>query len=136
MKKTIALILAIVLCLSLCACGGSNDTPETKNDEKISTPAESQLPTTNGTETMRPEFKEAMDAYEAFYDEYCEFMEEYKKNPSDMTLLPKYTEMLEKVAEMNEAFEAWDEDELSDAELKYYLEVTNRVMEKMADIAG
>ena len=136
MKKTIALILAIVLCLSLCACGGSNDTPETKNDEKISTPAESQLPTTNGTETMRPEFKEAMDAYEAFYDEYCEFMEEYKKNPSDMTLLPKYTEMLEKVAEMNEAFEAWDEDELSDAELKYYLDVTNRVMEKMADIAG
>ena len=136
MKKTIALILAIVLCLSLCACGGWNDTPETKNDEKISTPAESQLPTTNGTETMRPEFKEAMDAYEAFYDEYCEFMEEYKKNPSDMTLLPKYTEMLEKVAEMNEAFEAWDEDELSDAELKYYLDVTNRVMEKMADIAG
>ena len=136
MKKTIALILSIVLCLSLCACGGSNDTPETKNDEKISTPAESQLPTTNGTETMRPEFKEAMDAYEAFYDEYCEFMEEYKKNPSDMTLLPKYTEMLEKVAEMNEAFETWDEDELSDAELKYYLDVTNRVMEKMADIAG
>lgn len=136
MKKTIALILAIVLCLSLCACGGGNDTPETKNDEKISTPAESQLPTTNGTETMRPEFKEAMDAYEAFYDEYCEFMEEYKKNPSDMTLLPKYTEMLEKVAEMNEAFETWDEDELSDAELKYYLDVTNRVMEKMVDIAG
>lgn len=29
MKKTIALLLALVLCLSLCACGGGNDTPET-----------------------------------------------------------------------------------------------------------
>ena len=27
MKKTIALFLLLVLCLSLCACGGSNDTP-------------------------------------------------------------------------------------------------------------
>lgn len=29
MKKAISLILALVLCLSLCACGGGNDTPET-----------------------------------------------------------------------------------------------------------
>ena len=33
MKKGISLILALVLCLSLCACGGSNDTPETGNTE-------------------------------------------------------------------------------------------------------
>lgn len=29
MKKTIALLLALVMCLSLCACGGGNDIPET-----------------------------------------------------------------------------------------------------------
>ena len=29
MKKTISLLLALVMCLSLCACGGGNDTPET-----------------------------------------------------------------------------------------------------------
>ena len=29
MKKSIALLLALVLCLSLCACGGGNDAPET-----------------------------------------------------------------------------------------------------------
>ena len=61
MKKALSLILALVMCLSLCACGGGNDTPKTKPDEKITTPTESQLPTTNSTETMRPEFKEAMD---------------------------------------------------------------------------
>lgn len=29
MKKALSLLLALVLCLSLCACGGSNDEPET-----------------------------------------------------------------------------------------------------------
>lgn len=29
MKKAISLLLALVLCLSLCACGGGNDTPDT-----------------------------------------------------------------------------------------------------------
>ena len=29
MKKTISLLLALVMCLSLCACGGRNDAPET-----------------------------------------------------------------------------------------------------------
>ena len=30
MKKTISLLLALIMCLSLCACGGGNDTPETE----------------------------------------------------------------------------------------------------------
>ena len=149
MKKAISLLLALVMCLSLCACGGGNDTPVATEapaqsiapvDEGIG-PAESETDASIKESTgdlidgMRPEFKEAMDAYEAFYDEYCEFTEEYKKNPSDMTLMLKYSEMLTQLAEMNEAFEAWDEDELSDTELKYYLDVNNRVMKKLVDVA-
>ena len=30
MKKIVAMILAFVMCLSLCACGGGNNTPETE----------------------------------------------------------------------------------------------------------
>lgn len=85
---------------------------------------------------MRPEFKNAMDAYEAFYDEYCAFMTEYKENPSDMTLLLKYSEMTTKVIEMDEAFTKWDDEDLNSEELKYYLEVNNRVMQKLIDVAG
>ena len=29
MKKTIALLMVLALCLSLCACGGGNNVPET-----------------------------------------------------------------------------------------------------------
>lgn len=32
MKKALSLILALVLCLSLCACGNSSDTPSTADD--------------------------------------------------------------------------------------------------------
>lgn len=85
---------------------------------------------------MRPEFKEAMDAYEAFYNEYCDFMVEYKKNPTDLTLITKYGELLTKAVEVDEAFAAWDEDDLNNEELKYYLEVNNRVMQKLVDVAG
>lgn len=85
---------------------------------------------------MRPEFKEAMDSYEAFYDEYCDLMEQYKEDPTNTQLLTKYTDMLSKAIEMNEAFDTWDQSELNKAELKYYLEVQNRVMQKIVDVAG
>ena len=85
---------------------------------------------------MRPEFKEAMDAYEAFYDEYCAFMVKYTQNPTDFNLLMQYAGMLTKLGEMDEAFNQWDQEELNNAELKYYLEVNSRVMQKMVDIMG
>ena len=63
-------------------------------------------------------------------------MTEYKENPSDMTLLLKYSEMTTKVIEMDEAFTKWDDEDLNSEELKYYLEVNNRVMQKLIDVAG
>ena len=76
-----------------------------------------------------------MDSYEAFYTEYCEFLKEYKENPTEPTLAEKYSSMLVKTNEMNEAFDAWNEDSLSNEELEYYLNVNNRVMKMLADTA-
>ena len=108
---------------------GSNTDNETKE------PIRSEN-TGDAIDSIRPEFKEAMNSYETFYTEYCTFMKEYSENPSDLTLLAKYADMLVKAEEMNEAFEAWDEDELSTEELKYYLDVNNRVMKMLVDVAG
>lgn len=151
MKKAISLILALVMCLSLCACSGGKQpestqsnaaTEQTKKAETTTSEETTSEATTVSEEStpelvdgMRPEFKEAMDSYEAFYDEYCEFMTEYKKNPTDTTLLAKYSELMIKVAEMDKAFEEWNEDELNDTELKYYLEVSNHIMQKLVDVA-
>lgn len=108
--------------------------------EEANDPADNTIALTESNDVlvdgMRPEFKNAMDAYEVFYDEYCAFMTEYKENPSDMTLLLKYSEMTTKVIEMDEAFTKWDDEDLNSEELKYYLEVNNRVMQKLIDVAG
>jgi hypothetical protein len=85
---------------------------------------------------MRPEFKDAMDSYEAFYDEYCDLMQKYSENPSDLKLLAEYADMMTKAADMSEKFEDWEDDELNNAELKYYLDVNNRVMQKLLEVAG
>ncbi len=108
---------------------GTEATPETEVEPQ---PEVENEPSPDG---IRQEFKEAMDSYEAFYTEYCDFMESYSENPADLTLLTQYADMLAKAEEMNEAFEAWDEDDLSSEELKYYLDVNNRVMKMLVDVA-
>lgn len=85
---------------------------------------------------MRPEFKEAMDAYEAFYKEYCELLKKYTANPTDFSILGQYANMLTKADEVDKAFKKWDESDLNSEELKYYLDVNNRVLKMMVDVAG
>lgn len=86
------------------------------------------------SDNIRPEFKEAMDSYEAFYDEYCDLIKKYTQDPSDFTLLTKYTDMLGKVTEMDEKFKAWDEKDMTTAEQKYYVEVSARIAQKTLDV--
>ena len=101
------------------------------------------VPTTTVTETepatepvklvngMRPEFKEAMDAYEAFFDEYIEFMTKYEESDNALTMLVEYGDFMLKYADYMEKFEAWDDGTLNDTEMNYYLQVQMRVNQKL-----
>lgn len=97
-------------------------------------PEETVPVTTNAG--LNPDFKAAMDAYASFYSEYCELLKKYMANPADLSLLTKYADMLSRAEQMDQAFEAWDEDDLNSEELKYYLDVNNRVMKMLVDIGG
>lgn len=189
MRKRVAIFLALVLALSLFACGkgrvekDTSKAPTTprmdevvetepndaadkqseleKNDESampkieqaeetepVTTPVvqseepqeeddavETQRPAEASRENgIRPEFKEAMDAYEEFYGEYCDLMKRYEDDPTDLTVLMKYLEMLTKAEEMTEKFEAWDEDDMSNEELLYYMEVNSRVVAMLLEL--
>lgn len=163
MKRILSLTLAVILLLSMAACAPA--TPDGTEPETTATPTIATKPTQKPTEPtpepteptpeptqaptepeketesdlvdgMRPEFKEAMDSYEAFYDEYCEFMKAYSENPYDLTLLGQYAEIVEKATEVEEAFEEWDSDDLNSTELQYYMEVTARIAQKLAEISG
>lgn len=82
---------------------------------------------------LRPEFKEAMDAYEKFYSDYCEFMKQYSKNPTDLTLLAKYATMITDLDKMDKKFEAWKSEDLNTEELAYYIEVNARIQKLMLE---
>ncbi len=150
MKKLLTILLVMVLVFSLTACGG-NDTKNKELSDNSNT-AETEVKPNSDSEThenttsvdekeqdlvdgMRPEFKEAMDSYEEFYDKYCDFMKKYAEDPSDLTMLAEYADMMSKAADMSEKFDAWDEDEMNNAELKYYLEVNNRVAQKLLEVS-
>lgn len=81
---------------------------------------------------VTPEFKETMDSYEAFYDEYIEFMNKYNSDGADiMSMLNDYMDMIDKLNEWSEKIDAIDESALSPADDAYYLLVTLRIEKKL-----
>ena len=74
-------------------------------------------------------FKELMDSYEAFFNEYVELM----KSPSPdlmkyATFMARYAEIVEKLDELDEMEE---EDELSEGDLAYYTYVMANISIQM-----
>lgn len=87
---------------------------------------------------IRPEVKEFLDTYEACMDEYVAFMQKYMNaDPSSMvSMMGDYYSILARYTEFAEKIDAFDESELTNAELAYYLEVTNRVSQKLLSVSG
>ena len=86
--------------------------------------------------TIRPEVKEAIDAYETFVDEYCEFMKKYSESDgTDLSILTDYFTFVSKLENYSDKMDAM-EDDLTDAEYWYYIEVLNRCNEKMLKAAS
>lgn len=106
-----------------------NDT--TEKEEKPADDNDSEL-----VDGMRPEFKEAMDTYEEFMNEYCEFMEKYAESDgTDLGLLADYADYMGKYADVVEAFEKWEDDDMNAKETAYYLEVQTRINKKLIEVA-
>ena len=111
--------------------GNSNDV---SSDEKKPEEAKETKPTQTA-DGVDPELKAFLDSYEEFMDEYKLFMKKYMDDPGNaVTMLGEYASIMEKYGEFAEAVEKYDEKERSTADAKYYLEVTNRINQKMLDI--
>lgn len=105
------------------------ETKEEKSTEKSSD--DSDL-----VDGMHPEFKEAMDSYETFMNDYCDFMKKYAESDGkDAEMLADYADYMSKYADFVKKFDAWDEDEMNDTELAYYLDVQTRVSKKLAELS-
>ena len=78
-----------------------------------------------------PDLKDFLDSYEAFVDEYVVFMQQYSKNPSDLSLLAKYPDIMQKYNDFAVKVEKYDTETMSTEDAAYYIEVTSRCSRKM-----
>ncbi len=84
---------------------------------------------------IRPEFKEAMDSYEAFFDEYVEFMQKYQESDDATSMLTDYANYMSQYAETMEKLGELEDENMTTAEAAYYLEVTTRINQKILEVA-
>lgn len=109
--------------------------------ESTSEPAVESEPASKPTSTptlvdpnlLRPEVKNALDAHEAYMNEYCDFMKKYNAAEDKSSWMTGYFAILEKYSIAIDKLNELDDIELTDAETAYYLEVTTRVLAKMSE---
>ena len=106
----------------------AEETPEPTSE---STPEPTPAPA-----GVTPEFKETMDSYEAFFDEYCDFMKKMSDDPTDFTILMEYADVMTRYADIMDKLDAIDEDELSPADEAYYIESMARIEVKLLEAAN
>lgn len=76
-----------------------------------------------------------MDGYEKFFNEYVDFMKNYKSSDNVLGMIADYGKFMKNYLSMMEKFKAIDKDELSTADAAYYVEVSGRILKKLAEIA-
>lgn len=81
------------------------------------------------------EFREWVDSYEGFMNEYVDFMKKYSESDgTDLTLLVDYTSFMTKYSEFMNESEEVDEENLSAEDYIYYLDAQTRVLNKLSEI--
>ncbi len=111
-----------------------NGPSEEENKNTVTSSTESTEKDTNKKD-LDANFKAAMDSYEEFMNEYVVFMKKYQKNPDDLGLLADYADYMSKYSDFAEKFSEWKNEDLTDEELDYYIEVQTRVNEKLLEVA-
>lgn len=106
-------------------------TPSKENDKNDKEPSQEQSGKKDSGK-VSPEFKEIMDSYEAFFDEYVAVMKAASNGSLEAVL--KSTLVLEKYAVMIDSLEAIEEEELSAADAAYYAEACGRIFAKLMQV--
>ncbi len=111
------------------------EAPDNNSNSSSNENSNSNTGGTSSTNGLSTDFKQAMDSYEKFMNDYVAFMKKYKNSDgTDLSLITEYSKMLSKYNDVVNDFEKWESEDLSDAELKYYLEVQTRVNKKLLEV--
>ena len=132
MKKVVAMLIAIILAMGLVGCGGAQSSAEDSSSIH-------EVEEVEEIEEVDPEFKAALDQYEAFINGYCDFLEAYLKADTDtqLSMMEDYATWMSQYTEVMDAVRTLDacQDEMTPAQLSYYVEVTARVSQRMIEFS-
>ena len=150
----VAVLVAATSAIAFTGCGGKEKKPttvssaaENSDTDSISKKEESSMADESSkaeespkeeekdTDSVTPDFKEAMDSYEKFFDDYVEFMKKYAESDNPVGLMADYTEFMSKYTDTMKKLDDIDENELSEADANYYIEVMGRINSKLAEVA-
>lgn len=106
----------------------SSEVTDPEGETEIDPPAET-------SKDIRPEFKEVLDEYETFMNEYCDFMKKYANSDDVLALTADYMKLMQEEIEWLEKIDNLENEEMNEAETKYYAEVTLRVSQKLLEAA-
>ena len=147
-RRMAGVLIVLLLVFTAIGCGKEKHPGQVKNETEMTAvestqEKETRTPETEYSETkegvsedeIRPEVKEALDSYEEMMNEYCDFMEKYAESDDVVSMMGDYLEMMKVYAAASEKLDQIDEEELTDAELMYYLEVTNRVEKRLLEVS-
>ena len=130
-------MLSVLLLFSLTACGGSDNSndADTQNSEIVSQiESEETDDETVSQKDEEVEWKQFIKEYDEWVDDYIALLKKYNDNPTDMTILSDYTEMMSDLTEWStKADEVTEELENSPKAAAEYAAELTKIAEKLAD---
>ena len=128
----VAIVFAVISLMAGSGTSTISQIPRTQTSSE--TKAAETKAAAESKQGVDPDLKEFLDSYEAFVDEYVVFMQQYSKNPTDLSLLARYTDIMQKYSDFAVKVEKYDTKEMSTEDAAYYLEVTSRCSRKMLKV--
>ena len=123
-------------CESSTAPSASEDTTKPAESKPAqSKPAKTANNDSDMVDGMHRDFKEAMDSYEEFFDEYVAFMKKYENSDNPMSMFSDYTKFMSQYSETMQKLDEWKSKDLNTKEAAYLLDVTNRINKKLLEVA-
>jgi len=107
MKKQNLLILSGIIAMTLASCGGSTETEAQDSHDDLMENYEENLEETDAStqedeveiaddSSPSDEWNETLDDYEEYVDDYVSLIKKQKADPTDMSIMTEYQELMQK----------------------------------------
>ncbi len=115
----------------------SEEAPAEPETEPAAETTAAEAVSETAADGLDPDLVAFLDSYEAAMNQYCDFMEKYNSaSATDQAgMLADYAQMVATYSDFAAKADAYDEDDLSNEELAYYMDVMNRVNKRLLEVA-